>query len=168
MLDLSRERAGRRRDQGSPAALESRGEALVGGPERGFADRGRDAGAIEQFLLGADLAKPFVVGGGTRLAGNQTGASVGNAQLRRLLGLIDRASDDPGHRRDALLDDVVAVLQGERIMLVQRKRLADGGAELALLLRGIDAGFDRGLVPDRADAGGGNRRPCRPGGLRRV
>ena len=80
MLDLSREgaRSGGG-NQRSPAALESRGEALAGRPERGFADRGRDADAVEQFLLGADLAKPFVIGGGQRLAGNQAGA--GAAQL---------------------------------------------------------------------------------------
>jgi hypothetical protein len=105
----------RRRDRRSPAALESGGEALAGRPKRGFADRGRDADAVEQFLLGADLAKPFVVGGGQRLAGNQAGAGIGDAQLRRLLGLVDRARGDPRQRRDSRLDDVVAVLQGQRI-----------------------------------------------------
>jgi len=40
-----------------PAALETRGEALVRSTLRRFADRSRDADAVEQFLLGADLAK---------------------------------------------------------------------------------------------------------------
>jgi len=35
----------------------------------------------KQFLLGADLAKPFVVVGGQRLAGDEAGAGVGNAQF---------------------------------------------------------------------------------------
>ena len=139
-------------------------------PSGGLADRAGDADAVEQFLLGADLAQPFVVGGGQRLAGDEAGAGIGDAQLRRLLGLVvsRRVRGDAGHRDDALLDDVVAVLQGQRILVAERQRLAQGGAELALLLGGIDAGFDRGLVPDRADAGGGDRRPGGAGGLRRV
>src|SRR5450755_1428346 len=122
-----------------PAALETRGEALVRSTLRRFADRSRDADAVEQFLLGADLSKPFVIGGRQRLAGDETGAGVGNAELCRLLGLIiaRRASDDARHRYRrqvyavcarqttmALLDHVVAVLQGQRILLVQRQRLA--------------------------------------------
>ena len=47
-----------------------------------------DGDAVEQFLLGADLAKPFVVGGRQRLAGDETGAGIGNAQPGRLLGLV--------------------------------------------------------------------------------
>src|ERR1700694_1981305 len=109
-----------------PAALESRRQALVGGTQRGFADRGRDADAVEQFLLGADLAKPFVVAGRQRLAGAEAGAGVGDAELRRLLGLIisQRARGDPGQRQRrqvyavcagqtamALLGEIVAVLQ---------------------------------------------------------
>jgi hypothetical protein len=67
-----------------------------------------------------------------------------------LVGFIisHRASRDAGHRYDTLLDDVVAVLQGQRILLAQGQRLAQGGAELALLLRGIDPRFDRRLVPN--------------------
>src|SRR5258708_5863940 len=64
--------AGRRRP--SPAALEPGAEALVGGAERRFADRAGYADAIEQFLLGAGLTEPFVVGGGQRLTGDQAGA----------------------------------------------------------------------------------------------
>src|SRR5229473_6619162 len=133
-----------------PAMLESRGEALVRRALRGFADRAGNADVAEQFLLGADLAQPFVVGRRKRLAGDETGAGVGHAQLRRLLGLIvaHRAAGDAGHRYDTLLDHIVAVLQGERILFVQRQRLAQGSAELALLLRRIDPRFDRGLVPD--------------------
>src|SRR6266853_1651697 len=98
-----------------PAALESRGKALVRGAERGFADRARNADIAEQFLLGADLAQPSVVGRRKRLAGDETGAGVGNAQPGRLVGFIisHRASRDAGHWHDTLLDDVVAVLQGQ-------------------------------------------------------
>ena len=71
MLDLSLEEGGLRRLLPSPATLVSGAEALAGGAERRFADRARDADALEQFLLGADLAKPFVLGGGQRLAGDQ-------------------------------------------------------------------------------------------------
>src|SRR3984893_8141628 len=146
-----------------PAMLESRGEALGRRPLRAFADRAGNADVAEQFLLGADLAQPFVVGRRKRLAGDETGAGVGNAQLRRLLGLIvaNRAAGDAGHRHRrqvyavcarqtamTLLDHIVAVLQGERILFVQRQRLAQGSAELALLLRRIEPRFDRGLVPD--------------------
>src|SRR5713101_3752210 len=174
---------GLRRRRRSPAALKSGAEALVRGSERRFADRARYADAFEQFLLGADLAKPFVVGGGQRLAGDQAGAGVGNAQFGGAVDFIisRRMSGHAGHRHRRqvyavcarqtampLPDHVVAVLQGERILLAQGQRLAQGGAELALLLRGIDAGFDRRLVPDRADAGGGDRCPCGPRGLRQA
>src|SRR5882724_2078484 len=114
--------------------LEARGETLVRGTERRFADRARYADPAEQFLFGADLAKPFVVGGGERLAGDEAGAGVGDAQLRRLLRFVMMAGD-ARHRDDTLLDDVVTVLQGQRILLAQRQRRAQGGAELALLLR---------------------------------
>src|SRR5450631_2099776 len=132
-----------------PAMPESRGEALVRRPLRGFADRAGNADVAEQFLLGADLAEPFVVGRRKRLAGDETGAGVGNAQLRRLLGFVvaNRAAGDAG-RRHTLLDHIVAVLQGERILFVQGQRLGQGSAELALLLRRIEPRFDRGLVPD--------------------
>ena len=53
-------------------------------------------------------------------------------------------------------------------MLVERQRFAQGGAEPALLLSGIDAGFNRGLVPDRSHAGGGYRRPGGAGRLRQA
>src|ERR1700679_1068372 len=59
-----------------PAGLEPGAERLVCGPLRRFADRGRDAGAIEQFLFGADFAQPFVVGGRQRLASDETGAGI--------------------------------------------------------------------------------------------
>src|ERR1039457_4667403 len=79
-----------------PAVLESRGEALVRRPLRRFADRAGNADVAEQFLLGADLAQPFVVGRRKRLAGDETGAGVGNAQPSQLLGLIvpHRAAGD--------------------------------------------------------------------------
>src|ERR1700680_2436569 len=164
MHDLSCDAVRPAGDDWSPATVESRGDTLFHRAERRFADRAGYADAAEQFLLGADLAKPSVVGGGKRLAGDEAGAGVGNAQFRRLLGFIisRRAPGDAGHRHDALLDHVVAVLQRERILLAQRQRLAQGGAELALLLGWIEARFDRRLVPDRADAGGGERGPCRP------
>src|SRR6202795_565610 len=113
----------RARSRRSPAALESGGEALAGGAQRRLADRARDADAVEQFLFGADLAQPFVVGGGKRLAGDQASAGVGDAQPGRLLGLIvsRRPRDDAGHRQDALLGDVVAVLQGQRIPVAERQ-----------------------------------------------
>src|SRR5665647_207800 len=159
-----------RRYRRSPAALESGGEALVGGAQRRLADRARYADAVEQFLFGADLAQPFVVGGGKLLAGDQAGAGVGDAQPGRLLGLVASRwpRDDAGHREDALLGDIVAVLQGQRILIAERQQLAQGRAELAVFLAGVDAGFDRGLVPDRSDARGGHRGPCGPGGLRRI
>src|SRR6185437_12168980 len=137
-----------------PALLESGAEALVGGAERGLADRAGNADAAKQLLLGADLAQPFVVGGRQRLAGHKTGAGIGNAQFCRLVGLVVayRAADDARHRNDALLDQIVAVLQRERILPVERQRLAQTGAELALLLRRVEPRFDRRLVPDRADA----------------
>src|ERR1700722_17134696 len=137
-----------------PALLESGAQALVGGAERRFADRARNADATEQFLLGADFTKPFVVGGGQRLAGRKTGAGIRDAQFGRLVGFViaRRAADDAGHRDDALLDQIVAVLQRERILLVERQRFAERRAELALLLRRIEPGFDRGLVPDRTEA----------------
>src|SRR5882757_214688 len=161
-------RPGLRRLLPSPATLVAGAEALAGGAERRFADRARDADALEQFLLGADPAKPFVVGGGQRLPGDQAGAGVGNAQFRGAVDLVISRwmPAEAGYRHDALLDQIVAVLQAERILLAQRQRLAQGGAELALFLRGIDPGFDCRLVPDRADAGGGDRRPCRAGRLR--
>src|SRR5215212_12259000 len=128
-----------------PAAFEPGAEALVGGTRRRFADRARDGDAVEQLLLGADLAQPFVVRGRQGLAGDQAGAGIGNAEPRRLVGLVAarRMADDAGHRHDALLDQVVVVLQGQRILLAERQRFAQGGAELALLGSGIDAGFDR-------------------------
>src|SRR5260370_12544865 len=125
-------RLGRRRGRRSPAALESGAEALVRGSERRFADQARYADAVEQFLLGADLAKPFVVGGRQRLAGDQAGAGVGNAQFGGAVDFIisRRMSGHAGHRHRRqvyavcarqtampLLDRVVAVLQGERILL---------------------------------------------------
>jgi hypothetical protein len=42
-----------------PTALESGRQALVGHALRGFADRAGNADAVEQFLLGADLAQPL-------------------------------------------------------------------------------------------------------------
>src|SRR5260370_38927433 len=51
--------AGRRRP--SPAALEPGAEALVGRALRRFAGRARWADAAAPFLLGAGLAKPFVL-----------------------------------------------------------------------------------------------------------
>src|SRR5580704_17902425 len=71
-----------------PAALEAGAERLVGGALRRFADRGRDADAVEQFLLGADLAQPFVVGGRYGLAGDKTGAGIGDAEFCRLVGAV--------------------------------------------------------------------------------
>src|ERR1700726_1189098 len=92
-----------------PAPLESRGKALVRGAECGLADRAGYADATEQFLLGADLAQPSVIGGGQRLACAEARAGVGNAQLRRLLGFIvaRRVTDDAGYRDNALLDEVI-------------------------------------------------------------
>src|ERR1700681_1748384 len=89
-----------------PAALEAGAKALVGGALRGFADRARDGDAVEQLLLGADLAQPFVVGGRQRLAGPEAGAGIAEAQLRRLVGLVAarRAAENARHRHDALLD----------------------------------------------------------------
>src|SRR5512140_1490219 len=100
MLDLSREAL---RNPLLPAALESGGEALVRRAQRGFADRAGDADAVEQFLLGADLSQPFVVRGGQRLAGDETGAGIGDAELRRLLGpVISRwPRGDAGHRHNS-------------------------------------------------------------------
>src|SRR5580692_5984369 len=146
--------------------LESRGETLARRAERRLADRAGNADAAEQFLLGADPAQPLVVAGREGLAGAEARAGVADAQLCRLLGLVvpRRAPGQSGYRNEALLDHIVAVLQGERILLAERQRLAHGGAELALILRGIDAGLDGRLVPDRADAGGGDRRPCRSPG----
>src|SRR6266550_6011177 len=43
-----------------PAAFEPCAEALVGCAGGRFADRARDCDAVEQLLLGADLAQPFV------------------------------------------------------------------------------------------------------------
>src|SRR3981081_376149 len=113
MPDHSWEAAGLGR---SPATLETRGEALVGGALRRFADRARYADAIEQFLLGAPFPKPFVVGRGKRLAGGEAGAGAANAELCRLLGLVISRPPRraPGHRDGPLLDDVVAVLQRQR------------------------------------------------------
>src|ERR1700733_1728871 len=123
-----------------PAALEARGDALVRRSLQRLADRAGDADAAEQLLLGADLAQPFVVRGGQRLARDKTGAGVGDAEPCRLIhGVVaGLASGDAGDRRDALLGDAAAVLQGERGALIQRHRLAQRGAEPALLLRGID------------------------------
>src|SRR5690349_11351552 len=42
-----------------PAAFEARAEARAGGARRRFADRARDGDALEQLLLGADLAQPL-------------------------------------------------------------------------------------------------------------
>src|ERR1700712_5446319 len=119
----------------SPAALEARAQALVRGALRRLADRALDGDAAEQFLLGADLAEPFVVGGRQPLAGDQAGAGIGDAQLRRAVDLIIPAGmpGDAGNGGRALLDDVVAVLQSERILVAERQRLAEAGAELALV-----------------------------------
>ena len=86
---------------------------------------------------------------------------------RRLIHRVLRAWCPvmPGIGGDALLGDAAAVLQRERSLLVQRHRLAQRGAEPALLLRWIDPRLDRGPVPDRAHAGRGHCRPCRAGGL---
>src|SRR6187402_755215 len=46
---------------GSPALLEARGQALVDRALRGFADGTGDGDVVEQLLLGAELAQPFVV-----------------------------------------------------------------------------------------------------------
>src|ERR1700680_1522314 len=173
-----------RRPAALPAALEPGADAPAGRALRGFADRAGDADAVEQFLLGADLAQPFVVGGGKRLPGHEAGAGVDDAQLRRLPGLVvsrraggrrrqvyavcARQTAMAGHRDDALLDDVVAVLQGQRILFAERHRLAQRSAEPALLLQRIDPGLDRRLVPDRAGARRGDRGPCGAGRLRNV
>src|SRR6266566_2618625 len=71
-----------------PATLEAGADALVRGALRGLADRARDGDAVEQLLLGADLAQPFVVGARQALAGDQAGAGVVDAQFRGLIGLI--------------------------------------------------------------------------------
>src|SRR5438552_4924330 len=144
-----------------PASFEARVNTLGCGALGGLADRAGDADAVRQLLLGAELAQPSIVARRQRLPGREAGAAVLDVQLRRLLRLITtcRTGDDAGH--DALLRHVVAVLQGERILPAERHRLADGGAELALLLGGIDAGFDCGLVPDRPGTGGGDCRPRR-------
>src|SRR5262245_24286305 len=71
-----------------PTSLESGAEALVGDAGGGLADRAGDGDAVEQLLLGAYLAQPFVVRGRQGLAGDETGAGVGNAQLRGLIGFV--------------------------------------------------------------------------------
>src|SRR3954464_11214136 len=65
MAGKGRGRRGRRR---LPAALETGREALAGGAGGGLADRARNGDAVEQLLLGADLAQPFVVIGRERLS----------------------------------------------------------------------------------------------------
>src|SRR5436190_24132248 len=112
MLDHSRDWRRPQRPKPSPAVPEAGAETLVRGAERGFADRAIDGDAAEQFLLGAELAKPLVLGGGQRLAGNEAGAGIGDAQLGGLFGLVisRRVGGDAGHGHVALLDDVVTVL----------------------------------------------------------
>src|SRR5690349_1234155 len=98
---------------GLPALLEARRHALVDRALRGLADRAGDGDVVEQLLLGADLAQPFVVGGRQRLAGADAGAGVGDGDLGALVGLViarDVAAD-AGDRTRALLVDAVAVLQ---------------------------------------------------------
>src|SRR4051794_22633330 len=96
-----------------PALLETRRQALVDRPLRGFADRAGDGDVVEQLLLGADLAQPFVVGSRQRLARGDAGAGVGESDLGRLLGLVipRDVTADSGERRGALLVDAVAVLE---------------------------------------------------------
>ena len=91
-------------------------------------------------------------------------------ELRRLVGLVAarRAADDAGHRHDALLDHVVAVLQVSEYCSLSGTDLLKEVPSLLCSCAGIDAGFDRGLVPDRADAGRGDRRPGGAGGLRQA
>src|SRR3954453_1290612 len=60
-----------------PALLETRRQALADRPLRGFADRTGDGDVVEQLLLGASLAQPFVVGGRQRLARCDAGAGIG-------------------------------------------------------------------------------------------
>src|SRR6185436_2819002 len=112
-----------------PTAFEPCAEALVGGAGWRFADRAGDGDAVEQLLLGTDLAQPFVVRRRQGLAGDQAGAGVSDAEPCRLVGLVAarRMADDAGHRHDALLDQVVVVLQGQRVLLVERQRFAQGG-----------------------------------------
>src|SRR5439155_24781879 len=119
-----------------PASFEARVNTLGCGALGGLADRAGDADAVRQLLLGAELAQPSIVARRQRLPGREAGAAVLDVQLRRLLRLIAacRTGDDAGHGHDALLRHVVAVLQGERILPAERHQLADGGAELALLL----------------------------------
>src|SRR3954467_13056622 len=96
-----------------PALLETRRQALVDRPLRGFADRAGDGDVVEELLLGADLAQPFVVGGRQRLARGDAGAGVAEGDLGRLVGLVIArdVTADAGERRGALLVDAVAVLQ---------------------------------------------------------
>src|SRR5438034_9079998 len=96
-----------------PASLEACADALAGCALRGLADRSGDADAVEQFLLGADLAQPFLVGRRHGLAHADTGAGVEHAQFRRLVGRVipGRARAIAGDRDDALLRDIVTVLQ---------------------------------------------------------
>src|SRR6266581_8597559 len=105
-----------------PTPLEARVETLVGGAGRGFSDRAGDGDAVEQFLLGADLAQPSIVIRRQGLAGHKAGSGVDDAQFGRLVGLVaaQRTADDAGNRNDALLNQIVAVLQGERILLAER------------------------------------------------
>src|SRR3954464_4579190 len=153
-----------------PALLETRRQALVDRPLRGFADRAGDGDVVEELLFGADLAQPFVVGGRQRLARGDAGAGVGEGNLGRLVGLVIArdATTDAGERRGALLVDAVAVLQRQRRVARQRHRLDQQGPELALLRAGIDASLHRGLVPDRAGARRGRGRPGAAGRLRHA
>ena len=69
------------------------------------------------------------------LSGDEAGAGVGDAQFRGLVGLVVARwmADNARHRDDALLDQIVAVLQRERILIAQRHRLAQRCPELALV-----------------------------------
>src|SRR5271165_4625515 len=104
-----------------PALLEARGDALVGRALRRRADRAGDGDAVGELLLGADLSQPFVVARGEALARGDAGAGVADVELCGLLGLVTArgAAAGAGHGHRALLGDVIAVLQRDRILLRQ-------------------------------------------------
>src|SRR5581483_4295635 len=150
-----------------PALFEAGGDAFVGDAQRRLRDRARNIEAADDLLLGADFAQPFVFGGGQALAGGKARAGIGQAELCGLLGPVNRAASRSRQRRQPL-GHVIAVLEGERIFLAELERLAQGRAQLALVLRGVDPCFDCRLVPDRANASRADRGPRRAGGLRLV
>src|SRR5262249_3782071 len=70
-----------------PGLLVGGGNALAGGTVCGLADRTGDRYAVDDLLLGADLALPSVVGGGQRLARDEAGSGPGDVDLGGLVGL---------------------------------------------------------------------------------